>query len=219
VTELLPGVKRTALLECTKRFPPPAVREHAWDGLVCYENDNLQVEAVPVDHTVPCLAYAMAERTGFHPDSDKLKSGLLRPGAWVQEALRMLRAGTAGQTKLDIQGGQFTLTSLANQYFVESPGARVAFVTDTLFTEELKPALVKLAKGAWRLYCDSFYAKAQEKSAKQYKHMMAHQSGELAKAAKVEQLVLIHFSTRYAGKYEALLDEAGAVFPKVVAEI
>jgi ribonuclease Z len=219
VTELLPGKKRTALLECTKRFPPPEVRELDWDGRVCYENESLQVEAVAVDHTVPCLAYAMAERTGFHPDSDKLASGLLRPGAWVQEALRMLRAGTPGQTKLDIQGGQFTLTSLANQYFVESPGARVAFVTDTLMTDELKPTLVKLARGAWRLYCDSFYAKAQEKSAKQYKHMMAYQSGELAKAAKVEQLVLIHFSTRYAGKYEALLDEAGAVFPKVTAEI
>lgn len=219
VTELLAGKKRTALLECTKRFPPPEVREHEWDGRVCYENDSLQVEAVAVDHTVPCLAYAMAERSGFHPDSDKLAGGLLRPGAWVQEALRMLRAGTAGQTKLDIQGGQFTLTSLANQYFVESPGARVAFVTDTLLTDELKPTLVKLAKGAWRLYCDCFYARAQEKSAKQYKHMMAFQSGELAKAAKVEQLVLIHFSTRYAGKYEALLDEAGAVFPKVTAEI
>ena len=49
--------------------------------------------------------------------------------------------------------------------------------------------------------------------------MMAFQAGELAKAAKVEQLVLIHFATRYAGKYETLLDEAGAVFPKVTAEI
>ena len=37
--------------------------------------------------------------------------------------------------------------------------------------------------------------------------------------AKVEQLVLIHFATRYAGKYQTLIDEAAAVFPKVSAEI
>jgi ribonuclease Z len=49
--------------------------------------------------------------------------------------------------------------------------------------------------------------------------MMAHQSAELAKLAKVEQLILIHFSTRYAGRYETLLDEARAVFPRVTAEI
>lgn len=219
VTELLKGQRRTALLECTKRFPPPDVREEKWSGRICYDNANLQVEAVQVDHTVPCLAYALAEKTGFHPDSEKLKSGLLRPGAWVQEVLQQLRAGADGNTSFTIQGGQFNLENLKNQYFVESPGARIAFVTDTLYTEELKPTLLKLCKGAWQLYCDSFYARAQEKSAKQYKHMMAYQSAELAKAAKVEHLILIHHSTRYSGNYDLLLQEAAEVFPRVSSQI
>ena len=129
-----------------------------------------------------------------------------------------LRDDQSGDS-LYYMGFLFTLTSLANQYFVENAGARVAFITDTLYTEALKPALVKLAKGAWRLYCDSFYAKAQEKNARQHKHMMAYQSAELARAAKVEQLVLMHFSTRYVDQYELLLNEAAAVFPRVTAEL
>ena len=92
---------------------------------------------------------------------------------------------------LDIQGGRFPLSTLAEQYFTKSPGARVAYITDTFWAESLRPDLVKLARGAWQLYCDSFYAKAQTKEANKHKHMQAPQSGELAKAAKVEQLVLI----------------------------
>jgi ribonuclease Z len=219
VHELHEGTRRTATLECTKRFPPPEVVEVPWTGRVCYENDDLTVEAVPVDHTVPCLAFALVEKTGFHPDPDKLAGGLLRSGGWVQEALRLLRANAPGGTTLDIQGGRFTLAALAQQYFVESAGARVAYITDTFWGEDVRPRLVKLAKGAWRLYCDSFYARKEAKNAAQHRHLMAHQSAELAKLAKVEQLVLIHFSSRYAGRYDTLLEEAKEVFPRVTMEV
>ncbi len=219
VHELLPGAMRVGEVSCAKKFAPPEVREHPWAGRVCYETEHLRVEAAAADHTVPCLAYALVERTGHHPDPEKLAGGLLRSGPWVQEALRLLRAGAPAETILEIQGGRFRLGALAEQYFVESPGARVAYVTDTLWSEAARPELVKLAKGAWRLYCDSFYAAAQAKEAAKHKHMMAPQSAELAKLAKVEQLVLIHFSTRYAGKYGQLVDEAAAVFPRVTAEI
>ncbi len=219
VHELLPGLRRKALLECTKRFPEPVVTEEPWDGPVCYENANLCVEAVPTDHTVPVLAFALAEKTGFHPDPAKLAAGGLRPGGWVPEVLRLLRGGANPDSTLTVDGGSFRLGTLAEQYFTESPGARVAYVTDTLFSDAVRPSLVRLAKGAWRLYCDSFYSKAHLKQAAQYKHMVAPQAGELAKLARVEQLVLIHFSTRYAGKYEALVAEAAEVFPRVTAEI
>jgi len=219
ITELLPGTMRTAVLECTRKFPEPEVIETAWTGPVCYENADLRVEAVHAEHTVPCLSFALAEKSGYHPDPLKLAAGMLKPGAWVQDVLKSLRSGADMQSRLNINGGSFTLESLAANYFTQSPGARVAYVTDTFWSDAVRPELVKLAKGAWRLYCDSFYASAQAKQAAQYKHMIAPQAGELAKLAKVEQLVLIHFATRYAGKYQTLIDEAAAVFPRVTAEI
>lgn len=219
VHELLPGATRVATLECTKKFPEPVVVEQPWAGPVCYENADIRIEAAHADHTVPCLAYALAEKTGYHPDPVKLDAGLLRPAAWVPEALAMLRDGTDMNTRLEINGGSFTLATIAENYFTKSPGARVAYVTDTFWSEAVRPSLVNLARGAWRLYCDSFYSKAQAKQAAQYRHMVAPQSGELAKLAKVDQLVLIHFATRYAGKYQQLIDEAAEVFPRVTAEI
>ena len=218
VVELLPGVMRVAEFGCATKFAAPDVREHPWAGRVCYETEFLRVEAVPADHTVPCLAFALAEKPGFHPDPEKIAAGLLRGGEWVSEALRLLRAGAPDTTELEIQGGRFRLAALRDRYFVESAGARVAYVTDTLWSDAVRPELVKLAKGAWRLYCDSYYAAAQAKDAAKHRHMMAPQAGELAKLAKVEQLVLIHFAPRYAGRYATLVEEAAAVFPRVTAE-
>lgn len=219
VHELDGATERVGRFGCKAKFAPPVLSERPWAGPVCYANDHFAVEAVPVVHTVPCLAFALVERGGHHPDPAKLARGVLRGGPWIPEALRLLHAGAAPDTALDIQGGRFTLATLAAQYFTASTGARVAYVTDTLFADELKPRLVELARGATRLYCDSFYAKAQAKDAAKHKHMLTAQAAELAKAAKVEELILIHFSTRYAGRYEPLVAEAAAVFPRTRAEI
>ena len=219
VHELAEGTRRTAVLECAQRFALSEVTEEQWTGRVCHATDRLEVEAVAVDHTVPCLAYAAAERSGFHPDPDKLAAGPLRPGGWVAEALRLLRADAPARTRLDIQGGTFTLAALAERYFVESPGARVAYVVDTAWGDAVRPKLVRLARGAWRLYCDSFYARPEAASAARHKHLTAHQAAGLAELARVEQLVLVHFAGRYAGRYGELVDEAAEVFPRVTASL
>src|SRR5262249_9072317 len=122
---------------------------------------ELTVEAAHVDHTVPCLAFAL----------------------------------------------------------VEKPGARVAYVTDTLWSEQTRPALVRLAGRADRLYCDSFYSHEQLAQAQKHRHMTATQAAELARDARVGELVLIHFASRYEGRYDALVAEARAIFPRVSAVI
>ncbi len=206
-------------LECTRRFPQPVLERRDWHGGVVFENDDVAVEAVHVDHTVPTLAYAMVEKPGFHFDTRQLERGLLRPGKWIDQTLRMLRDGVPEEAELDIAGGRFRLKDLAEQYFRRSPGARVAFIVDTYPSPEVQPRLMALARKAHILYCDSFYAEAQAKAAAKHRHMTATRAAELAVAAGVDQLCLIHFSTRYRGRYQKLVDEAQAIFPKTTAEI
>jgi ribonuclease Z len=217
VYEVVPGRLRWALLECERHFPEPEVHETAWKGPVLYENADLKVETAFADHTVPCLAFALVEKPGYHPDPERLAGGLLRSGPWVSKALELLRAEEPAATILEIQGGRFTLGQLS-EYFAVSRGTRVAYVTDTAWREASRPGLVKLARRAQRLYCDSFYARAQAKQAASYRHMTAVDAAELARRARVEELILMHFSTRYAGRYEELVEEARAVFPRVSAE-
>ena len=49
--------------------------------------------------------------------------------------------------------------------------------------------------------------------------MTATQAAEFAREAGVGELVLIHFASRYKGRYEALVEEARSIFPNTAAEI
>jgi ribonuclease Z len=221
VHEILEGRSRIARLECARRFPEPEVVEAVLRGAVpvIYQNQDLAVEATRVDHTVPCLAFALVEKPGHHPDPAKLAVGPLRPGPWVAGVLERLRGGATPETPIEIEGGRFTLGDLAQRYFTSSKGGRLAYVTDTAWSESARPRLLKLAHRAKRLYCDSYYATAQIRQAQTYRHMTAEQAAELATAARVEELVLIHFAPRYKGRYHQLLQEAQSIFPRAVAEL
>jgi ribonuclease Z len=218
IHEIVPGKERVGRLEYTRRLPVPEVVESDWSGPALYETDDLRVECAFADHTTPCLAFALVEKVGYHPDPEKLDKGVLKRGPWVGEVLNLLRAGAVLDTVVEIGGGRFTLETLAANYFSASRGARIAYVTDTHWSEEAKPGLLKLAQKASRLYCDSYYAHAQLRQAVTHRHMTATLTAEFAAQAKVEELILMHFAPRYAGKYEMLIEEARRGFPCVSAE-
>ena len=161
VHEVLEKRLRWTFLDCARHFPEPVLEESRWKGPLIFENPERMVEAVHVDHTVPCLAYALVEK---------------------------------------------------------KTGVRLAYITDTLWSVKVRPRLVKLATRANRLFCDSYYALADKKSAATHKHMTATHAAQLARQAKVQELILMHFSTRYRDHYQALVDEARAIFPNVSAE-
>lgn len=223
LTEVRAAELRSAVLEWGAKLPEPAISTRAIDPRnltpTVFENGVLRVEAARVDHTAPCLAFAIVETPGFHVDGQALREGPLRPGAWVTQALEMLRTGQGEETPVEIDGGLFPLGRLRDRYFRKTRGARIAYVVDTLWSETSRPALLELCRRASRLYCDSFYAHADLKKARTHKHMTATQAAELAREAHVEQLTLIHFSNRYFGRYLDLVTEAAAIFPNTSAEL
>lgn len=91
-------------------------------------------------------------------------------------------------------------------------GQVLAFPMDTRWCD----AAVELARGADFLVAEATFSSADENLADAYGHMTARQAGELARAAGARRLVITHFSQRYRD-VEALLVEAAAVFPNVVA--
>jgi ribonuclease Z len=207
------------LLRFEDRLPEPEIATSRWRGPKVYEDDRLTVEAVAVDHTVPCLAFAVVEKAGWVPDAAKLNRGVLRTGAWVEQVRKLLNASTAAETIVDVQGGRYLLGHLAEQYFRQTDAVRIAYVTDTLWSESVKPTLVKLARRARRLYCDSSYLAKDRDRAEKYKHMTAGEAAELAKAANVRELVPIHYSGRYHGRFHELVEEARAKFANVAPDL
>jgi len=89
-------------------------------------------------------------------------------------------------------------------------GRSIVFIFDTAYAKNA----VKLARNADLVICESTYLSDMEKRAAEYKHLTAHQAAEIAKKARVKQLILTHFSQRYKDKQE-FLKEAKKVFPNV----
>ena len=223
VNELLPGetdgrfLGRRAKLECRRRFPKPKIEEYEIKQGVIFEGAETRVEAARADHVIPCLAYAMVERPGFHLREDKLERGLLKPGLWTTEVLRALSAGDVDpKQRINIQGGSFSVAELGKQYFKRTRGVRVAFVTDTTMADHVSAGLLRLARGAYQLYCDSFYLEKDAARAEKFRHLTAAGAARFAAQAGVDQLVQMHYSQRYRGQFQALLDEAREVFPNTI---
>lgn len=87
------------------------------------------------------------------------------------------------------------------------PGAKVVYIGDVSRTD----GLVEAARGADALVIEATYASADADLARDFGHITAAQSAEIARAARVRYLYLNHISRRYNGR--ELEAEARAIFP------
>ena len=93
----------------------------------------------------------------------------------------------------------------------EREGKKITFITDT----GICPNIVKLAKNADILICESTHLDELKEKSKEFKHLTAKQTALLAKKANVKKLVLFHFSQRYKST-EPLEREAKKYFKNTV---
>jgi len=179
------------------------VREVDEPGVV-YEGEGFHVRAFSLRHTKPCFGYTLVEdpRPGeFHPEKAEAL-GVKRGPLWA--ALQSGQAVKAEDGR-DVRPEQ-VLGAMRT-------GRKFSFVTDTLAFPEMADE-VSLSD---LFVCEGMFERALEESAWEKKHMTAEQAAEIARAAKVRKLALIHYSPRYS-EYELkqLIKEAEAVFSSSV---
>jgi len=167
---------------------------------VFFSNNKFSLEALPMEHPVPCLGYSFVEKDARHIDKKAVKALKLPDGP----LLGKLQEGKS------VKWNGKTITP--NQVGVVKKGKKITFITDT--------ALVKncytLAEGADVLICEATYADALEEKAHLYKHLTAGQAGLIANKAGVKKLILTHFSQRYKHSH-SVEEDARTVFDNVIA--
>jgi len=90
------------------------------------------------------------------------------------------------------------------------PGTRLVVIGDVGEVD----SLVDVCRGADALVIESTYLDEEEEMARQFSHMTAKRSAELASKAGVRALYLTHISRRYREK--DVITEAQSVFPGAV---
>ena len=196
-----------------RRFAREALGEPRPFAGVVLADTVFTVEATPLDHKIVSMAYAITERMHLNVRPDALAEAGLRPGPWLNRLKHGLRAGAPDDTPIDVgPGDRRPLGVLRDAFVTITPGQKVAYVVDTLFSPGNAAAIVRLAARADLFFCEApFLEEDLEQAARRY-HLTARQAGALARAAGVRRLNVFHFSPRYEGRYGAILAEAQAEF-------
>ncbi len=195
-----------------------------FEGIV-WDEAQFGVRAVHLDHRIPCLAFALEERVHLNVDKVALEAMGLPVGPWLVDLKRAVRAGAPDDHPIRIawsEGGRrlersLPLGDLRRAVVRESPGQKLAYVTDALNSPENAEKIVKLAWRADQFYCEAAYPERDgERAAARY-HLTAVQAGQLAAKAEVRRLTVFHFSPKYRNCPGDLLDEAMAAFGRRVS--
>ena len=176
------------------------VKEITEPGIV-YQEKDFKVRSFWLQHTKPCMGYALEEE--------------MRPGEFNPEMARLLNV-PCGPLWSKLQNGEQVLSSdgkVVNPSQVMGEmrkGRKFSFVTDTKYLTSIKDEV----KGSDLLICEGMFEKGMEKDAEEKKHMTCTQAAQIALDAEVKKMGLIHYSPRYTDyELKKLLQDAQEVFP------
>ncbi len=93
-----------------------------------------------------------------------------------------------------------------------TPGQKIAYVTDVADTAANRMAIVNLVRNADLLFIEAPFAQADTALAAERSHLTTAAAGTIAREAQVRRVEPFHFSPRYAGQEERMLNEGNAAF-------
>ncbi len=172
-------------------------------GLV-FEDEEFSVSCAPLKHRVPAFGYRITEkdRPG-HFDVEKAKALEIPSGPLYGKLKR-------GERVVLPDGRAIDGAELCGQTEV---GRKVVYCTDTVYCENA----VELAHDADVLIHEATFAHQDAELAYQRLHSTSTMAAQVALGAHVKQLIMTHFSPRYAPgnsiELRDLLEEARSIFP------
>ena len=102
-----------------------------------------QVTAAILDHGIPCLGFRLEETFHVNILKDRLTAMGVSVGPWLNRFKQALLAGPPGGTEFEIPpeccaGGprRFALAELMDRIARITPGQKVTYITDTVFSAE-----------------------------------------------------------------------------------
>ena len=224
VHEVSPDHIDTVRLPATTGFAVEEIGRRPFTGVV-HDEPAFSVRTVHLDHKIPCLAFALTEHAHLNVRKDELDRLAIPPGPWLNRLKDAMRTGEPDDTPITaswLEEGHrservMALGELRDRLVVETPGQKLVYVVDTLFSRANVAAIVELARDADVFFCESLFLDADRDQAVKRHHLTARQAGSLARWANVKRLEVFHFSPRYDGVPERLYDEAAATFRGEIA--
>jgi ribonuclease Z len=221
VTEVHPDEAITRMYKCRDRFRPQKKQISESLSSVLLQEPSFRVEAILLDHRVPCLGLCLVENFYVNIIKEGLRELGIPVGPWInrfKEALYEKRdlegdfIVSWGEKRTQIREERYTLGDLANKIARISPGQKIAYITDIIGSPENYEKAVQLAHKADHLFIEAAFMESEKKTAREKYHLTAKEAGELARNAGVKEFTLFHFSPRYSHRAEDVKREALEAF-------
>ena len=219
-TEVHPTHTISQIYECKKRFKPNGAPEEAdFDGTLLSE-PAFSVHAIHLDHKIPCLGFTLKERFHVNIMKASLKRLKIPVGPWLKRFKEALYEEHEPESQFQIIWTEaekehrltFRLGDLANQIASISPGQKITYIIDVVFSPENSEKIIDFARNADHLFIEAAFLDAEKEIARNKYHLTAKQAGTLARKTGAKQYTLFHFSPRYMHAEHMFQEEADRAF-------
>jgi ribonuclease Z len=200
---------------CRNAFRPQHPRRHLAHSTNLLDDSALRVQTRILDHGTPCLGFNLEEKFHVNIVKEELQALSLATGPWIQQFKQALYDKASPDHRVhaprsDRPGemATFQLGDLTQRIATITPGQKIAYITDVVFSADNVQRIQTLAAGADHLYIESAFLDEDHAAARTKKHLTAGQAGRLAAWAGVKRFSVFHFSPRYQNRAHHFREEA-----------
>ncbi len=205
---------------CHNKFLPIHAPEKLSFNGKLLEEPSLTVSTVILDHNLPCLGFSISERFHINIIKERLAPLGLEIGPWLKQFKQALYDHHDPGSKFEVTCGKdnitekFIIEELARQIALITPGQKISYIADVIYSESNAEKITSLIKNSDHLFIEAAFLEKHRDTAGKKHHLTAAQAGTLAGQAGVKQLTPFHFSPRYKDQGNLLYAEAMAAFKK-----
>lgn len=179
----------------------------------------LGLRASPLDHGTPSLGFALAEERHLNVWRTRVEARGLPTGPWLAGLKRAMAEGLPDDHPVPVfarpgeaAGAPVLPLGDLRDLVEETPGQRIAYLTDFADTPANRAAAVALAEGADTLFIEAPFLAADAAIAAERMHLTTRAAGGIARAAGARRVEPFHLSPRYLGRETEWLAEIEAAF-------
>jgi len=181
------------------------------DGYEIYSCSRFKVDAVILDHNIPCLAFALEEKFKVNIRAEALKKCGYLPGPWLTRLKEALVEGVNTQIIISTEEGEKTAESseLGRDIAIVSKGQKIAYIADVRYSDDNVEKFAKISMDTDILLIETFYLNELEEEAFTKGHLTAGQASKIAKHISASKVIPMHISPRHHKMTQEIYSQCG----------
>jgi ribonuclease Z len=209
---------RTARFRLKTAFAEEAIGSGRIVERVVLSEPTFQVSTAILEHRTASLAFAIEEAFHINVWKNRLAELGLPVGPWLRELKRAVIDMRPDDYPIPIDSPSMTASrremplGTLRTVLTVTPGQKIGYVTDAADTAANRAAIIGLVQNADLLFIEAAFAEADTALAAERAHLTTVAAGQIAREAGVRRVEPFHFSPRYSGEEERMLNEVYDAF-------